>query len=80
MKAGIEDVVLSSSMARLVFLPGAAPRVQKVRSLAGEGWKVQTEKTGRMVLSRNFRDSLPEERMFALLTVLRIFAQYFGNH
>ncbi|MCD6587627.1 MAG: transcription-repair coupling factor [Candidatus Fermentibacteraceae bacterium] len=80
MKSGIEDVVLSSFMARLVFLPGAAPRVQKVRSLAGEGWKVQTEKTGRTVLSRNFRDSLPEERMFALLTVLRIFAQYFENH
>jgi len=79
MKANIEDVLVTSSMARLVFLPGTAPRVQKVKGMVGEKWKVIKEKTGRIVLARTFKDDLPEERMSALLTVLRIFAQYFGD-
>lgn len=79
MRANIEDVLVTASMARLVFLPGGAPRVQKVRAIAGEKWKVLEEKTGRVVLSRNFKKDLPEERMSALLKVLRIFAQYFGD-
>ncbi len=79
MRANVEDVLVTASMARLVFLPGGAPRVQKVRAIAGEKWKVLEEKTGRVVLSRNFKDDLPEERMSALLKVLRIFAQYFGD-
>ncbi len=77
MKANIEDVLVTSSMARLVFLPGGAPRVQKVKGMIGGKWKVLEEKTGRVVLSRTFKNDLPEERMSALLTVLRIFAQYF---
>ncbi|MEA3265442.1 MAG: TRCF domain-containing protein, partial [Candidatus Fermentibacteria bacterium] len=76
MKANIEDVLGTSSMARLVFLPDGAPRIQKVRGMIGEKWKVLEEKTGRVVISRKFKNDLPEERMSALLTVLRIFAQY----
>lgn len=79
MRANIEDVLVTSSMARLVFLPGGAPRVQKVRAMVGDQWKVLEEKTGRVVLSRKFKDDLPEKRMSALLAVLRIFAQYFGD-
>ncbi|MCK5787027.1 MAG: transcription-repair coupling factor [Candidatus Sabulitectum sp.] len=79
MKANIEDVLVTSSMARLVFLPDAAPRLQKVRTLAGEKWSVLEEKTGRVLLSRKFQEALPEERMSALLAVLRIFAQYFED-
>jgi len=48
--------------------------------MVGEKWKVQEEKTGRLVLARKFKDDLPEERMSALLSVLRIFAQYFGEN
>ncbi len=79
MRANIEDVVVTSFMARLVFLPDSTPRVQKVRAMAGEKWKVLEEKTGRVILSRKFKDDSPEERMSALLAVLRIFAQYFGD-
>ncbi|MCD4706196.1 MAG: transcription-repair coupling factor [Candidatus Sabulitectum sp.] len=77
MRANIEDVVVTASMVRLVFLPGGSPRIQKVAAMAGEKWKVLEEKTGRVVLSRKLEDYLPEERMSALLTVLRIFAQHF---
>jgi transcription-repair coupling factor (superfamily II helicase) len=81
MKAGIEDVLLTTASSRLVFLPGRAPRLQKIRVLIGEQWKAVEEKTGRTVLSRQFTQSVPEERMYALLGVLRIFAQYFeGSH
>ena len=79
MKANIEDVLVTSTMARLVFLPGGAPRIQKVRAMIGEKWKAMEEKTDRVVLSRSFKDDLPEERLTALLVVLRIFAQYFGD-
>lgn len=79
MRAGAEDVVVTSLNARIVFVPGSTPRIQKIREMAGEKWAVLEERTGRMVLSRAFRDSAPEERIAAVLTVLRIFADYFGK-
>ncbi len=78
-KANVEDVLVTSAIARLVFFPGGAPRIQKVKSMVSEKWKVHEEKTGRVVIYRKFKDDLPEERMSALLTVLRIFAEYFGD-
>jgi transcription-repair coupling factor (superfamily II helicase) len=77
--ANAEDVVVTSSNARIVFLPGGTPRSLKVRDMAGDKWTVLEEKTGRVVVSRAFKDSTPEERISAVLTVLRIFADYFGK-
>ncbi len=79
MRANIEDVVVTSTVARLVFLPGTTPRIQKMRSLAGEKWLTVLEKTDRIVLSRTFKDKMPEERLNALLSVLRIFVRYFES-
>jgi transcription-repair coupling factor (superfamily II helicase) len=77
LQCGIEDVVVAGAAASLVFAPGRGPSAKRASSLAGALWHVKEDKTGRIILKASLSGAAPEERISAVLTVLRIFVQYF---
>ena len=70
-RAGIEEVVLAGSSARIVFRPGAetsrsAPGNMKVR--------ITVEKTGRIIATVNLKDLTDSEKVKRTLNLLRYFS------
>jgi len=75
-EAGLEEVVASSGIVRLVFAAGEGPRREKAQALAGRGWVASDEPTGRLVLHRRTSGAFDEEERETLSGVLRIFKDY----
>ncbi len=75
-EAGLEEVVASSGVIRLVFAAGEGPRREKAQTLAGRGWVASDESTGRLLLHRRTSGAFDEEEKETLSSVLRIFKDY----
>ncbi|MFO7625906.1 MAG: transcription-repair coupling factor [Candidatus Fermentibacteraceae bacterium] len=75
-ESGLEEVVASSGVVRLVFASGEGPRREKAQALAGRGWVASDESTGRLVLHRRTSGAFDEEEKETLSSVLRIFKDY----
>jgi len=75
-EAGLEEVVASSGVVRLVFAAGKGPRREKAQALAGRGWVASDEPTGRLVLHRRTSGAFDDEERETLCGVLRIFRDY----
>jgi transcription-repair coupling factor (superfamily II helicase) len=74
-----EDAVISGALISVVLLPDAILSLKRVKDLAGESWRIVQEKTGRIVLRKSMPEAAPEERVSALLAVLRIFTAHIGR-
>ncbi len=74
---GVEDAVASSGGLRLVFASNCGLSLKRVRTLAGPDWSAVQEKTGRIAAGRPVKGLKPDDSISALLSVLRIFANYF---
>lgn len=75
-RAGIEEVVVAGATARVVFSAATAPEKDKALSLAGAGWTVRKEPTGRLVMEGRIMGAPGEEGKETLSAVLRIFKGY----